>query len=655
MDVSSTIFQPIFEGVKQYVVPLFQRSYSWGKKEWMILWTDIKELYDSENPRQHFMGSLVTIPAKSVPEGVAKFSLIDGQQRITTLYLILMAMGDLYKESGQIEKYEEIKNIYLVNPYKKGNDYYKILPTQIDRDVFKSISSNPEVKIEHEMWNAYNFFRKKMALNIDLDRMKNIITTKLSIVSIVLDSSDNPYLVFESLNHKGKPLSVADLIRNYVFMSIHIEKQEEVYREKWKPMQDRLGESIPEFVRHYLMMGGEYINTGDVYNVLKEQIDNEGAEEYLERLCIYSEMYDIFLHPEKEDNIEIRNELIVLKELDISTSYPLLLNLYSLYKQKIIEAKELVQMLFVIENYIIRRFVCGVPSNQLNKIFPPIFSQMQKIEEDSYLLKLKKALQAKNYPKDYDFRECLKTAKLYGNGDRVKKTKIILERIEQSFKHKEISSLDNMTIEHVMPQTLSDEWKIHLGDDCEQTHELYLNTLGNLTLTAYNSELSNDSFKRKREIYNESHLEMNKYFSTVEKWSDIEIKQRAGILASKLMKIYPYFGETINSSDLSSVTGTKPYSLVVLGQEFNVKTWADVLMYTLKVVSDLAPDKLENIETDYPSLVGKNAKIFRRPKELCNEYYYESNLSASHIYNFCKQLVNVMELSEDEWKTEVTN
>lgn len=118
-------------------------------------------------------------------------------------------------------------------------------------------------------------------------------------------------------------------------------------------MQDRLGESIPEFVRHYLMMGGEYINTGDVYNVLKEQIDNEGAEEYLERLCIYSEMYDIFLHPEKEDNIEIRNELIVLKELDISTSYPLLLNLYSLYKQKIIEAKELVQMLFVIENYII--------------------------------------------------------------------------------------------------------------------------------------------------------------------------------------------------------------------------------------------------------------------------------------------------------------
>lgn len=139
MDVSSTIFQPIFEGVKQYVVPLFQRSYSWGKKEWMILWTDIKELYDSENPRQHFMGSLVTIPAKSVPEGVAKFSLIDGQQRITTLYLILMAMGDLYKESGQIEKYEEIKNIYLVNHIKREMIIIKFYQRKLTETFLKAL------------------------------------------------------------------------------------------------------------------------------------------------------------------------------------------------------------------------------------------------------------------------------------------------------------------------------------------------------------------------------------------------------------------------------------------------------------------------------------------------------------------------------------
>ena len=655
MDVSSTIFQPIFEGVKQYVVPLFQRSYSWNKKEWLTLWEDLKELYDSENPRQHFMGSIVTIPAKSVPEGVAKFLLIDGQQRITTVYLILMAIGDLYCERGEQEKYEEIKNIYLVNPYKHGNDYYKLLPTQIDRSAFKRIINSPQEKIEHGMWEAYMFFKRKLSLNIDLDRIKTIITTKLSIVSIVLDATDNPYLVFESLNHKGKPLSVADLIRNYVFMNIHVDHQEDIYNDIWKPMQDRLGDTIPEFVRHYLTMNGDYINTGDVYNVLKERIDTVGVEECLKELEKYSKFYSIFLNPEKEKNEKIRKELLILKRLDISTSYPLLLNLYNLYSEGNISADEFEGMLCVIENYIIRRFVCGVPSNQLNKVFPQVYIQMRKVEKGSYLDKLKIVLQTKNYPKDYDFRENLKTAKLYGNGDRIKKTKIILDRIEQSYKHKEMSDLGELTIEHVMPQTLTDEWKIHLGDDCEQTYELYLNTLGNLTLTAYNSELSNGSFKRKCEIYKDSHLDMNRYFQNIEKWTAYEIKKRAGVLASKILKIYPYFGETISGRDIENVTGTKPYSLIVLGQEFNVNSWTDVLFYTLQVVSDLAPDKLELIENDYPSLLGRRADLFRRPKELANGYFYEAGLSAVHIYNFCKQLVNIMELSQDEWDVAVVN
>ena len=655
MDVSSTIFQPIFEGVKQYVVPLFQRSYSWGKKEWTTLWEDIKELYDSEKPKQHFMGSIVTIPAKSVPEGVAKFLLIDGQQRITTFYLILMVIGDLYHEMGEQEKFEEIKNIYLVNPYKRGNDFYKLLPTQVDRNAFTNISENPTEKLEHGMWDAYSFFKRKLSLNIDLDKMKTIITTKMSVVSIVLDSADNPYLVFESLNHKGKPLSVADLIRNYVFMNIHVDKQDEVYNEIWKPMQDRLEDTIPDFVRHYLTMNGDNINTGDVYNVLKGLIDDKGIDVCLQDLNKFSKIYNLFLYPENEPNRKLSKELSVLKRLDISTSYPLLLNLYGLYVNGEISADELADMFVVIENFIIRRFVCGVPTNQLNKVFPQVFGQMQKVENGSYLGKLKNVLQSKNYPKDYEFKENLKIAKLYGNGDRVKKTKIILDRLEESFGHKEMSLLENMTIEHIMPQKLTEEWQIHLGDKFEEVHEIYLNTLGNLTLTAYNSELSNSSFKKKCGIYGESHLEINKYFSTIEKWSEDEIKKRTEVLADKVMQVYPYFGEKINSNEFSDVTGTKPYSLMVLGQEYNVNYWSDVLLHTLQVVSDLAPEKIESIEEEYPSLLGKDRTAFRRPKELANGYFYEANLSATSIYNFCKQLVNIMELSEDEWKVEVTN
>lgn len=466
--------------------------------------------------------------------------------------------------------------------------------------------------------------------------------------------TDNPYLVFESLNHKGKPLSVADLIRNYVFMNIHVDHQEDIYNDIWKPMQDRLGDTIPEFVRHYLTMNGDYINTGDVYNVLKERIDRIGVEDCLGELNKFSKFYSIFINPENEDNEKIRKELYVLKRLDISTSYPLLLNIYNIYEEGNITVDEFEEMLCVVENYMVRRFVCGVPTNQLNKVFPQVFIQMKKSEKELYPDKLKDVLQSKNYPKDYDFRESLITAKLYGNGDRKTKTKIILDRLEQSYAHKEMSVLDELTIEHIMPQTLTDEWKIHIGDDFEQIHEVYLNTLGNLTLTAYNSELSNGSFKRKCEIYKESHLEMNKYFTDMEKWTDKEIKKRAKFLTEKILNIYPYFGETISGHQLESVTGTKPSSLTVLGQEFNVNSWIDVLFYTLQVVSDLAPDKLELIENDYPSLVGRRT-TFRRPKELANGYYYEANLSAGHIYNFCKQLVNIMEFSQDEWDVTVVN
>lgn len=648
MDASTTNFQPIFEGVKQYVVPLFQRSYSWTKKNWEVLWNDLQELYETENPRNHFMGSIVTIPTKSVPEGVTKYLLIDGQQRITTIYLILMALGDIYRDRGETESYEEIKNVYLVNTYKKGKDFYKVLPTQVDRYVFETLSKTPEIKAQHGMWEAYHYFKRKLSLNIDLDKIKTILTTKLSVVSIVLDEVDNPYLVFESLNHKGKPLSVSDLIRNYVFMKIHIEKQDMVYNEVWKPMQDRLGDSMPEFVRHFLTMNGDYINTGDVYGVLKDKIDKLGIDECLQQLEKYSEYYGFLLKPETVEDEEIRKSLQMIKRLDISTSYPLLLNFFALYDEKAISKKEFISMLEVIENYIIRRFVCGVPTNQLNKTFPQVFNWMQKIPNGTYIEKLKHVLQSKNYPKDYDFRSSLQTARLYGNGDRRVKTKIILDRLEQSFKHKEMCVLEDMTIEHVMPQTLTGEWELHLGEDYEQTHDLYLDTLGNLTLTAYNPELSNGSFLKKQKIYAESHMEINGYFSNVKKWTDEEIKKRACVLAEQVIGIYPYFGEIVNGSELDNVTGTKPVSLFVLGQEFNVDTWVEVLENTLQVVADLDPDKLELIENDYPSLLGKENR-FSRGKKLSNGYFYETKLGSKHVYNFCKQLVNIMELSEDEW------
>ena len=280
MQAKETKLQDIIEGTKQYILPLFQRSYSWDKKEWDILWEDLCELSELENPRSHFIGSIVNMPTSSVPEGVSKYMLIDGQQRITTVFIILALLRDLANQNDEKEFAEEINNTLLVNPYKKGNDYFKLMPTQIDREEFQRLIQNQLDGTDSQIKKAYIHFDSKLKRNpLDKYLLKKLITNYLSIVSIVLDNDDNPYLVFESLNAKGRPLTQADLIKNYFFMRIHYDQQNEVYTRYWQPMESRLGDKLTDYIRHYLMMEGSIVKQNDVYHSLKEKVDQNNAIE----------------------------------------------------------------------------------------------------------------------------------------------------------------------------------------------------------------------------------------------------------------------------------------------------------------------------------------------------------------------------------------
>ncbi|HRS02467.1 MAG TPA: DUF262 domain-containing protein [Bacteroidota bacterium] len=658
MHASETKLQQIIEGEKQYVIPLFQRTYSWQEKEWRTLWNDLIELYEMETPRSHFLGSIVNMPAISVPEGIMKYLLIDGQQRLTTIIIILTLLRDKAKENNNQLLADEINENLLINKFKNGIEHYKLLPTQGDRNTYNELikgninNTHFNISADDRIKLAYNFFEKKLTQTpINLEKLKMIITSKLSIVSIVLDADDNPYLVFESLNAKGRPLTQADLIRNYFFMNINVTNQDEIYQKLWQPMQNALKDNLTEFIRHYLMREGSSIRQSDVYDELKDNVNQYNAIEYLTELNKYSKYYKKFIDPQTENDPEIKRRFDKLNRIEVTTAYPLLLNFYNDYSENRLTRHEFIEILDILENYIIRRYICHVPTNQLNKIFPSVYKSIQTSNNQDVVSEFKNILQSRGYPKDAEFYQRFKDNKFYGGAERNEKTKLILETIEASFGHKELPPFVNLTIEHIMPQNLTDWWKAHLGENWDETYELYLHTIGNLTLTAYNSELSNDDFYSKKRKLANSNLELNKYFNSIPEWNHEEIEKRADFLAKKALEIWKYFGNisTFENNE-NDRTGQIPFSLKMLGKSYEVKSWRDVLETTFNVISEINSEIFENIKKNFSRYISDQKNSLRETRQLKNGYYIEVNLSAQSIQKLCIQAIEIADLSSEDWK-----
>jgi uncharacterized protein with ParB-like and HNH nuclease domain len=550
MKAHETRLQPLIEGTKQYLVPLFQRPYRWVKPHWRNLWTDLKDLQD-EPEHTHFMGSIVTMPAHTVPEGVNKYLLIDGQQRLTTIFIVLAAIRDKAKQlSGNLAA--KIDDLFLTNKYQEDEEQYKLLPTQLDRAAFLNIISGEVGKTESSIGDAYSFFMGKLGTP-DKDQLESLLTvliSRLVFVSIVLAHDDNPYLIFESLNAKGCPLTQADLIRNYCFMSILIKKQPAVYEKYWLPMEHRLGEYMTEFIRHFLTKEGTAIKQSEIYSVVKASTESYKEKEildYLDKMKMFSEYYLCLIDPSNEPCSPIQNRLRGLNRLDITTAYPFLLNVYHDLKQGNLSEDDFVAVLEILESYLVRRFVCGIPTHGLNKIFTGLYAHAKKYP--TIVDGVAAVLKGRSFPKNAEFLNSFTSARLYGSGERAAKTKYILERLEDSFHHHEQVVFDNLTIEHILPQTLTPWWKEHLGEDWEEIYGKFIDTIGNLTLTGYNSDLSNYSFEKKKEYYQDSHVEMTKQICDESSWTGAEIGERGLDLAKKAAAIWPYY-EAVGEEDI---------------------------------------------------------------------------------------------------------
>ena len=664
MKASETHLGKILEGNNQFVVPLFQRPYTWDESRWKVLWTDLVELCeeetDSSHAKPHFMGSLVTVPTRSVPEGVSKFLLIDGQQRLTTLQVLLAALRDCARGlPGALA--EKLEKSHLVNQFEDGLDHFKLLPTQTngDRKAFIAlIKGEPVADSDSRVAKAYVWFQKKLKSrgSPDAERLATIILRRLSLVSITLDHDDNPHLIFESLNYKGEPLTQGDLIRNYFLMRVTAAEQEKLFQRCWEPMQLRLKDELSEFVRHFLMRQGAIVKKGEIYRTLKERTEEQtpdGIVAFLDELHRSAVHYHRLLDPAQELNPDLHPRLRRFERLEVSVAWPLLLSLYAEHDAGTLSIGEFTAILDTLENYFIRRFVCGVPTHGLNKSLAPLYHQAKS--HPSLLDGVRSILAQRAYPSDTEFRKALIDGRLYGTGERLPKAKLVLESLERSLAGKEQVTTGSLTIEHIMPQTLTPWWEENLGESWRETHEVRLHTLGNLTLTGYNAELSNGDFSAKRAVFLHSPVHLSRSIARFEKWDGEAMQQRGEELAELALKTWPNFGPAdslFGDTTSASFTGRTPVAVLVFRERRDTGTWREVLQSTLEAVRDAAPDTFDGIVAEFPRLLSMDVAKFRAPRSLDGTWHFETNLSAEAIARYCQQIIAAAGYAPNEWSVE---
>ncbi|WQZ96516.1 DUF262 and DUF1524 domain-containing protein [Helicobacter pylori] len=554
MDAKATTLLKFFEENQnnQFVIPIYQRVYSWEKEHCEQLWDDIIKIGGNDKMNGHFIGSILYVRVDDTHS--SPLLIIDGQQRLTTITLLLIALRN---HSSDEVKCKEMES-YLINSDKDGDKKFRLILSESDKDTLLSlIDENKRKPSEPSLKIMENFKLFEEWIRKNTDKLETIFKglDKLMIVWIALKKGkDDPQLIFESMNSKGIELTQADLIRNYIVMETEVKKQEDFYNQYWRAMEENFKQSekqskredlFNKFVRHYLTIKTRIPNINKVYEAFKRYQQERGIEteallQDLQKYCGYFCQIAF----KKEADKDLNKALSFLVDLEMDVIYPLLLELYSDYIDGVLSKQDFIPIIYLTESYICRRAVCGIPSNGLNKFFP---SFTKKIDKKQYLKSVEEHFGSltgnQKFPNDFEFKDSFITKELYGrNKTKKKKTKYFLERLE-NFDTKEPVNTQECTIEHIMPQTLNLEWERDLGENFEAIHEKYLNTIGNLTLTGYNEKYSNNSFQEKRDMekgFKQSPLRLNQSLKDLESFGEKEIEKRANDLADWALKIWTY-------------------------------------------------------------------------------------------------------------------
>ena len=565
LQAGETTLNKLLNTSRQFIVPIFQRNYSWQKNQYEQLWFDILRASKFKEKQNHFIGSIVYIDMGTPAGRPQQLLLIDGQQRLTTISILLCAIKD-YVQKFNLEtkliNLAKIKNQFLYNSDEIDEDRYKLLLNVQDKETYIKLIDNTIFTVNKPTTNiikCYEFFYERIEDFIKQHGQIDEIYAgifKLSLVSISLDKdSDNPQMIFESMNSTGKDLSQTDLLRNYLLMDLTPEKQTRLYKTYWKSMEELFGEDIYKndvnkfdyFIRDFLTLKSDtgYIcKINNVYENFKRYYLDNNCEKFavLKDLFTYAKYYAwIDLLQENDDELKLYWQ--EFKKLDSHVVYPFLLKLYDDYSRQILIKEDFKKILQVVISYLWRRAICEIPTNSLSKTFATLY---QAVDKDDYVNSVIKAFvfksSYKRFPSDYEVREKLQTKDIY----HFRLRKYLLEALENYY-HKEPIDLNtaNYTIEHIMPQNIEHNlsWQQMLGENWQEVHSLYLHTLGNLTITGYNAEMSNKSFGEKvngESGFKHSHLKLNESIVQCDVWNKKAIQRRTNILTDIILKIWKY-------------------------------------------------------------------------------------------------------------------
>jgi len=654
---------------KHFIIPVYQRNYDWKKEQCKQLFDDLIDI--SKTNRTHFLGSIVSIYHDDGED--LEYLIIDGQQRLTTLSLLLLAIYKIIDNEllqTNVNK-EQIKDEYLVNKYSKDDKKIRLKPVKNDKNAFASLFKEEDDYIQDTniTINFQYFYERILKEELSIDKLFLAIK-QLIIVDIELkNGEDDPQLIFESLNSTGLDLKEADKVRNFILMKENSSTQERFYTLYWNKIEENTNYNVSDFIRDYLTIKERAIpNKSKVYLHFKNYVTNSisDIEELLKNLLKFSRYYKKIIDS-KNNTDEVSIILNKINKLESIVTYPFIMEVFEDKDNGIICENDIKSILTTIVNFVFRRLICEVPTNALNKIFMVMGREIKKyndfkeyyVEVFKYIITRKKLTQ--RFPDDEEFGLKIVQKDIYNF--KSKNKLFLLEQLE-NFDNKERVDIENLissntlTIEHIMPQKLTPIWRESLGSNYEAIHEKYLHTLGNITLTGYNSNLSNKSFIEKRDMekgFRQSRLFLNKALHNLEYWNEKEIINRANYLKDRALKIWTFPNSTyqskednlkiftLNDDDIS-FAGEKILSYQFMeDKDKTIHSWKDFYKIISSILYELDPVKFKQIIIDHNYDYEGFAK--GRDSYQINEFYIYTNLSAEAILSRLRVLIEKIGLS----------